>query len=171
MEMVVAETVGEVEVLRQMARMIHGVVRRCADGFSQEESLVAPEGGGNCLNWVMGHLLHVYNNALPAIGQARVMEKETTVRFKRGAAGLDATDEAMEMAEMMAAWDEVANRVDAGLAGLTVEGLDAPAPFSPSNNPKETVRTLLTTILFHQAYHAGQVGLLRRIAGKPGAIG
>jgi uncharacterized damage-inducible protein DinB len=171
MEMAVGERVGEVEVFRQMARMIHGVVHRCADGVSQEESLIAPESGGNCLNWVMGHLLHVYNALLPALGQARVMEKEETERFKRGAPGLQAADGAMDMAKMMAAWDAVASRVDAGLSDLTAEALDAKAPFSPSNNPKETLRTLVTTILFHQAYHAGQTGLLRRIAGKAGAIG
>jgi hypothetical protein len=48
--------------------------------------------------------------------------------------------------------------------------MDGPAPFSPSKNPKETLRSLLTTVLFHQAYHSGQTGLLRRIAGKEGAI-
>jgi uncharacterized damage-inducible protein DinB len=48
--------------------------------------------------------------------------------------------------------------------------MDEPAPFSPTNNPKETVRSLLATVFFHQAYHVGQTGLLRRIAGKEGAI-
>ena len=48
--------------------------------------------------------------------------------------------------------------------------LDRPAPHSPSGNPDETVRSLLTTVFFHQAYHAGQTALLRRIAGREGAI-
>jgi len=47
--------------------------------------------------------------------------------------------------------------------------LDRPVK-SPTGNPNETVRTLLTTIMFHQAYHAGQTAVLRRIAGKEGAI-
>jgi uncharacterized damage-inducible protein DinB len=70
----------------------------------------------------------------------------------------------------MAAWDETTERIDTGLAGLASETLDAPAPFSPSSDPNETVRSLLTTVFFHQAYHAGQTGILRRIAGKDGAI-
>jgi uncharacterized damage-inducible protein DinB len=41
---------------------------------------------------------------------------------------------------------------------------------SPSGNPDETVRSLITTVMFHQAYHAGQTAVLRRIAGREGAI-
>jgi uncharacterized damage-inducible protein DinB len=63
-----------------------------------------------------------------------------------------------------------AERIDVGLADLTSEALDAPAPASPNNDPDETVRSLLALVSFHQAYHAGQTGLLRRIAGKDGAI-
>lgn len=171
MEATITERVGEVEVFRQMARAIHGVVRRCADGFSQEESLMKPETGGNCLHWVMGHLLHVYDQMLPGMGQDAVMETGATDRFKQGAPALKDSEITMDVAVMMAAWDEAAKRVDAGLAELTAERLDAKVPFSPSNNPNETLRTLLTTLFFHQAYHAGQAGLLRRMVGKPGAIG
>ena len=33
-----------------------------------------------------------------------------------------------------------------------------------------TVRSIINTVMFHQAYHAGQTAVLRRIAGKEGAI-
>jgi hypothetical protein len=72
--------------------------------------------------------------------------------------------------ELLAAFDKASERVDAGLAGLATKKLDEPAPYSPTNDPKETVRSLLASISFHQAYHAGPTGLLRRVVGKPGAI-
>jgi len=71
---------------------------------------------------------------------------------------------------MLAKCDEAVKRFDIGLESLTPERLDSAAPFSPSNNPKETVRSLMTVVAFHQAYHVGQMGVLRRIIGKPGAI-
>jgi uncharacterized damage-inducible protein DinB len=70
----------------------------------------------------------------------------------------------------MTAWDECSRRVDAGLAALGPEALSARAPFSPSDDPNETVGSLLSTVCWHQAYHAGQTGLLRRAAGRAGAI-
>jgi hypothetical protein len=72
--------------------------------------------------------------------------------------------------ELLAAFGKASERVDAGLAGLAPKKLDEPAPYSPTKNPRETVRSFLANISFHQAYHAGQTGLLRRIVGKPGAI-
>jgi hypothetical protein len=45
------------------------------------------------------------------------------------------------------------------------------APFSPTNDPNETVGSLIAGFVFHDAYHAGQTGLLRRIAARGGAIG
>lgn len=170
METAVTERIGEVEVYRQMGRSIHGVVRRNAEGFSEQESLIQPQPEGNCLNWVVGHLVHIYDSILPMLGRDPVMEAERTKRYERGSAPLREGNEAVGTAELMTAWDEAAKRIDAGLAELTTDRLDDKAPFSPSNNPNETVRTLLTTVFFHQAYHAGQTGLLRRIAGKPGAI-
>lgn len=63
-----------------------------------------------------------------------------------------------------------ADVVRVNVDGLTSETLDRTAPFSPSGDPNETVRSLLTAISWHQAYHAGQMEILRRIAGKDGAI-
>jgi hypothetical protein len=60
--------------------------------------------------------------------------------------------------------------VDAGLAAIDPETFDDPVPESPTGNPDETVRSLMSTVMFHQAYHAGQTAVLRRIAGKEGAI-
>ena len=98
------------------------------------------------------------------------MDDAALKRYDRGSPPLTDPGEARDLGEMMAAWDETCRRVDAGLANLTSDALDRPAPFSPSGNPNETVRSLVSTILFHQSYHAGQLGVLRRVAGKPGAI-
>lgn len=160
----------ETEVLRLSFRATRDVVKRNVEGLTQEESMIQPEPAGNCLNWVMGHLLCVYDQALLLVGQAPVMGQEALQRYKRGSAPLKNSGEALPLSEMVKAWDEASNRMDAGLAAVTSQALDSPAPFSPTKNPNETVRSLLSVLAFHQAYHAGQTGLLRRLAGKAGAI-
>ncbi|HUZ04619.1 MAG TPA: DinB family protein [Acidobacteriaceae bacterium] len=165
-----AEISGEVRVLLRQASAIHGVVKKNVDGLTQEESLIQPQPGGNCLNWNVGHLLWVYDLILPMLGQRPVLGMDTLQRYERGTAHIQNAAEALDLAQLMKAWDEAALRVEAGLDSLTLDVLDQPAPWSPTNNPKETVCSLLSTVLFHQAYHAGQTGLLRRMAGKEGAI-
>lgn len=171
METVVTEKMGEVEVWRHTAHIVHTVVKLCASDFSQEESLLNPKPAGNCLNWVLGHMMCVYDRILPALGQAPVMGLGRLERYDRGLSPLCNSSEGIDLGELLSAWDEAVRRLDVGLANLTPEVLNEPAPFSPTNYSKETMRSLLTTIFFHQSYHAGQAGMLRRMAGRPGAIG
>lgn len=158
------------DVLRHQAGMVHQVVKINVDGFTQSDSLIQPQPAGNCLNWVVGHLLAIYHQVLPLLGQEPVIENSVIQRYNRGSAPMLNGAEALDISGMMAAWDECCMRVDAGLAGLSDETLATPAPMSPTGNPDETIGSLLSTVCWHQAYHAGQTGILRRIAGKPGAI-
>lgn len=163
-------TVVEMQPLRLMAQMIHAVVRMNTDGVSHGESLARPHPGGNCLNWVVGHLACVGNKVLGLLGQPPVADEAVLARYDRGSALLTDPAEAMDFGELLALWDEACARLDAGLATLTPEVLDQKAPSSPTGNPDETMRSLVTTVVFHQAYHCGQTGVLRRISGKEGAV-
>lgn len=166
----VSATMAEIEIFRGQARIIDQVLRLNLAEINHEESLIQPRPAGNCMNWVLGHLIFVYQRIFPLLGQEPVIAGNTLDRYRRGSAPLDGPAEALPWRDLTAAWNEVVNRVDAGLAGLSAETLDSPAPYSPAGNPDETVRSLLGTVLFHQAYHTGQAGLLRRLVGKKGAI-
>lgn len=161
---------NEIEVLRHQARVTQRVVRLNVDSISHEESLIQPQPAGNCLNWVVGHLVYAYQLVFPLLGQEPVIGEARLKPYARHAAPLTNSAEALPLEDLLAAFDKASERVDAGLANLAPKKLDDLAPFSPTDNPKETVRSLLASISFHQAYHAGQTGLLRRIAGKTGAI-
>lgn len=162
---------SEVEVFRQQARMAHAVVRMNTEGITHEESLVQPQPEGNCLNFVVGHLMSVYDQALGLVGQEPVLGVEALQRYMRGSPPLRDPAEAMDFGALMAAWDTASERFDAGLAALTPEVMERPMPGPDSKGElTETVRSLLSIILFHQTYHAGQTGLLRRIIGREGAI-
>lgn len=167
---IVKEYLEDVQVFRQSASTTHKIVKLNLAEVSHAESLIQPSPAGNCLNWVLGHLVCIYDNVLPMLNQAPVMDRATIKRYDRGSEPVQASQQAIDFPKLLQAWDESSRRVDAGLAALTSEVLDSPAPFSPTKNPDETVRSLLTLVFFHQAYHAGQTGILRRIAGKPGAI-
>ena len=161
---------SEVEVLRKSAQLVDIVVKVNLEGISHADSLKQSPTGENCLNWVLGHLVCIYNNSLPLFGAEPVRDKAELARYDRGSKPMTNAAEAMQLAELLDIWSEAARRVQAGLDTLDKDRLDSPAPFSPNKDPNETVRSLMTTILFHQAYHAGQLGVLRHVAGKQGAI-
>jgi hypothetical protein len=161
---------GDIRIYQQQAGMTQGVVRMNTAGITQEESLLQPRPDGNCMNFVVGHLVNIYDKVLPLVGQEPVLGGAVS-RYERGAPALRDPSEAMQLSELLDAFDTQTERFQAGLATLTPEALERPMPGPDSKGElTETMRSLLGTILFHQAYHAGQTGVLRRIAGKPGAI-
>jgi uncharacterized damage-inducible protein DinB len=165
------ETAKELDIFRRQAGGVSRTVKINLAGITHEESLIQPEPGGNCVNWVLGHLLSIYNQALPLLGQQPVLDEATIKRYARGSDAIIDPAQARRFEELMAAWDETVKRVDAGLAGLTPEALDRPAPQgSGPSEPGDKVRDTLSVLMFHQGYHAGQTGVLRRLVGKAGAI-
>src|SRR5262245_23755267 len=80
---------SEVQTFRRQARMAHQVVRINVDGITHEESLIRPQPGGNCLNWIVGHLVWVYLGGLPAVGRAPMMERSGLSQYARGGPPLE----------------------------------------------------------------------------------
>jgi DinB family protein len=170
MSAMATEPTGGVDSIRYQASLVHQVVRRNVEGISHEESLLQPEPGGNCLNWVVGHLVWAYAGALPLVRQSSTLDQQRLAQYARGGPPLTDPARAVRFDELLAEWDEASRRMDAGLADFPTEALGQPAPGSPTGNPRETIGSLLATIMFHQAYHTGQTAVLRRLVGREGAI-
>lgn len=166
------DTAPEIAQLRHLAGIVRQVVALNAAGVSHEESLTQPRPGGNCMNWVLGHLVALYEKSLEIFDPKATTPDQGLARYVRGSDPITEPGDALDFAELLRLWDDLAKRHEEGLAALTRADLAKPAPFGPDGPPSEgdTVGGLLATIQFHQAYHAGQLGVLRRIAGKEGAI-
>jgi hypothetical protein len=161
---------SEIGGMRHQARLTRDVVRLNLDGISHEQSLTQPRPAGNCSNWVVGHLVAVYNQVLPLLEQTPVESAGDLGRYARGSPPLTRVSDAVPLPKLVSAWEEACVRVEAGLAALAPRRLEMLVPDSPTGDPDETLGSLLAVALFHQAYHAGQLGILRRIAGESGAI-
>jgi len=146
-------------------------LHRNVDGVSHEESLRSPQPGGNCLNWVVGHIVVVRQSWLTAVlGEAPLFDEATLKMYRRGSDPLTDGSLALPLGDLVAAYDRGQAPLVAGMSRLTAERLAAPAPFSPGKRPDETVGSLVATLCFHEAYHVGQLGVLRRLVGHSGGI-
>lgn len=144
------------------------VINKNTEGLTHEDSLLQPSPGGNCLNWVIGHIVKARNDALALVGKDPLYPPERFARYH--SRPLTGAEEALPLDELLESFHSLQGPLTAGLKEMTAEQLAAPAPFSPTGNADETVGSLLAGLAFHESYHAGQTGILRRIAGKPGAL-
>lgn len=143
------------------------VLSRNLSGVTHEESLQAPQPAGNTMNWIVGHCARARNQALGLLGAAPLYDDAD---FALYGAGTFNPEGALTLGELIHRFEALAPELAGALAGSSPERLAAPAPFSPTQNPAETVGTLLASIAFHEAYHLGQTGLSRRLLGKRGAL-
>ncbi len=137
---------------------------------THEESLAQPATAGNCPNWVAGHIAATRQTLLEVLGQEPVWGQEPRARYRRGAAAVADNDDAESFDQIKQAFTAAQDRIMAGLQTLTEERLEEPAPFSPGNDENETVGSLLAGLAFHESYHVGQLGVLRRLPGKDSII-
>lgn len=147
----------------------HWTIRANSEGVTQEASLEAPVPGGSSLNWVLGHILATRNHFLGLLGREPIWDEAVQSLYSMGSPGRLDPGQARSLETLQAEMDATQESILEGLKEISPEALAAPAPSSPVGNPDETVGSLLAGLVFHEAYHAGQLGILRRLAGmEPG---
>ena len=137
---------------------------------SHDESLTTPPRGGSCLNQVVGHMTRTRNMALGTMGQKSPYpmsdfdpyDDRTGVSFSR--------EKALPFDELRRRFKAMQEPLVNVIKGMFAETLAARPPKNMTGDPNETVGSNLATFVFHECYHVGQTGVLRRIAGKPGVI-
>lgn len=163
----------DLAMLLGQAGILDRALRANLHGITHERSLIAPQPAGNCLNWIVGHLVHGYQVALPFVGREPVVPPDDLARYARGSNPIDDPEDAWSIEDLLDTWTLSTERMEDGLRGLSGDHLDRPIdPFGSGRaEPLQPLRGYLSFLLFHQAYHVGQAGVLRRVAGDEGAIG
>ena len=151
--------------LKKMYETSHMVLMRVARDLTHEESLFQPPPGGNCANWILGHLVASRDDALRLLRAEPVWSQETTAPYLRGSQPMAGASGAVSFDQILAAFDLSQERLLARLGPATDAELAA-----PSGVGEATTGWMLNFLHFHEAYHTGQIGLLRRLMGKEGAI-
>jgi uncharacterized damage-inducible protein DinB len=111
---------------------------------------------------VLGHIVHNRRYILEMVGEQPVWTEEDGEPYKRGSQPIN-PQTAKNYPDLLQALDLSQERLMAGLNRLPDEKLG-------KVSDKDSLGRKLAFLQFHEAYHAGQLGILRRVAGKPGAI-
>ncbi len=134
-----------------------------AKGIAEDESRRAPAGGGNSLNWVLGHIAASRNDIHALLGMDPACGGEMAEIYRRGSSGETGGAGARSLPEIVELLDRSGQAIKKRLSEMSAADFDRPIE-------RGTVGDALAFLQFHESYHAGQVGLLRRLLGKTGVI-
>ena len=133
----------------------HMVLNRNLKDVSHDESLATPQGGGNSINWILGHIIDNRDDIRELIGLKRLYDDDLKL-YKRGTENIDAAG-AIQLSKLIDMYNNGQTELEEKLKTTDLTG----------ENEKYRMVTFLA---FHESYHTGQTGILRRIIGKEGAI-
>lgn len=130
-----------------------------------EESDWRQRFGGNPALWILAHLIVSKRGLLRAFGDSKAKEAWEALAGRGGSGDAELPDAAL----LLPVW-----QADNAALVTLLEGLDAAAAGAPSPRTlpdgSTTVGGMARFLQFHEAYHLGQIGLLRSQYGKPGAF-
>lgn len=143
------------------------VVNKNCEEITHEESLVHPQSHGHSFNWVLGHMVRTRNEILELIGRRPLYSKSKfDVYTPKGFV----PEKALNVEELHNSFNAIQKELKDGIQSMSGETLNQPASLIPGKDSGDTIGSVLGTVLWHEAYHAGQLGIIRRVVGKPGVI-
>lgn len=158
-------------VLAQMRETTAAYPRALA-GIGHEALLSRPGPRSNPMLWVAGHLVQARTRLLGAFGPPRTLPWADL--FATGSVIGDLT-RYPGIGELVAVWRSASDELVKRIAALPDQQLGEPPPAWLTGGDG-TVLGALAFAAFHEAYHVGQMGYLRKWLGaegilEPGALG
>jgi hypothetical protein len=146
--------------LAHQLEMNHHVILRQLNGLKAEDSFLQPALRGNCINWILGHVLSSRQGLLRLLGLPAIWTEEEIALYKRGSAAITSADDPHLPYERLLADLETTQQqlVTALLA------LDPQTAESINGDTSEGLGAL-EALCWHESYHAGQFEYLRQLTG------
>ncbi len=160
-----------IRILTRQFELTAYTIRENTREIDHDDSMFQPPNGTNCLNWIFGHILANQNTALNLLGEDPVSSLEDDSRYARGSEPLTDPAQAVRFERMLADFLTGRERLGPRLAALTTTELgEVASTGAPIGGGGKSLLDVLAGLAFHEAYHAGQLGILRRLIGRAGVL-
>jgi hypothetical protein len=155
--------ISPAESLIKVFERNNDVIHMQAKDITQAESLLRLPSGGNCMNWVVGHILADRDVCLRFLGQPTLLSEEEFAIYDRGSDLLTDSEKASPMSQLLEKIALSCELLTTALRSLPKNGLETVVEFG--SHPAELGKTI-AFLQWHETYHIGQLELLRNLAGK-----
>lgn len=129
--------------------------------------LSRPGDSSNHLTWITGHVVLHRGRISKLLGTNWSAPWESL--FVRGAT-LEEDTKYPSPTELQRAWKDVSENLATSLANVSPETLSKPVN-NPSPSLDGTVGGLVAFLCFHETYHVGQMGFLKKMLGCGQTVG
>jgi len=142
----------------------HNMIYTQTEGLTQTDTLIQPQPSGNCMNWVLGHLLDNQITLLTLLGKESPVDPVLLERYLRDSEPVTGDGPGVLALEHLL---DGLDRVQVALIARLGEMSDA--DFIREIEFRGRTITMGWRVLFlnfHFTYHVGQLELLRQLAGR-----
>ena len=151
------------DVLANVYKRNDWVLARQTEGLSHADSLIQPEPRGNCLNYILGHMLVGRDRVAGFLGLEPLLSEAEKARYDTDSEPLTGAEEGVvELSRLMEMLIESTVRIREALEALDPKELERAETLGESPG---TLGSWIEFFGWHDTYHAGQTEYLRQLAG------
>lgn len=139
------------------------VIDRQVEGLSHDDSLLQPEARGNCLNYVLGHMMSSRETVMKMLDLEPLMTADEKTRYGSDAEPIaEDGKHVLRLERLMELLAESNEMIVGKILQLSTEELEQDVQLGES---AATLGQRLEFFGWHEAYHVGQTEYLRQLAG------
>jgi hypothetical protein len=153
----------DAETMIENYQLTYRIINRQTEGISNAQSVIQPPVRGNCMNWILGHILMERDYVLKLLGVEPVLEAADQERYLRDSAPVIRLEDGLPFDKLLSLLTISQERIESGLKAISEERL---AETDQAGEQCDQVGALIAFIHWHETYHTGQFELLRQLAGK-----
>ena len=133
-------------------------------GMTSELAAQRSASGVASAAWIVGHLVHARRRIVKLLGGAITEDPVWEQHYARGGPGATAH---LDWAGLIVAFQSTDQELKAACQQMA--DWDRPTT-NPALGLEQPLEQVLVFLYMHECYHLGQIGLIRKLHGLPGAI-
>ncbi|MFN2304300.1 MAG: DinB family protein [Anaerolineales bacterium] len=153
--------------IEDYAKMLSGeleIVKQQTADLTHADSLLQPQPGGNCLNWVMGHLVVNLAEILRVIGGQVPESLPDLNHYGHGSEPIKGEEEGvLPLLVLLETYNLLTTAVNDRLSEMNDDDFEEEIDFWQGKTRRGYVAFFY---FFHNSYHVGQLEQFRNLAGK-----
>ena len=149
----------EPQFLKTLFVDTHNAIKRQLEAVTHDDSVRQPPFDGNCINWILGHVVVARCNFLMMLDVPSIWAMDKCRRYIPGSAPVTDADDGVPFDSLLADLERTQDQLVTALSRVSAEELRA-------IKDDQTIGEHLISYHAHESYHLGQLELLRQLVNK-----